>query len=94
MGWVPFSAPIAHTLTQTPRACFLLLLLPPEGLKVPSPSSRPQLQQVCKHPLPLALHLGGSLTNPCGGWLGKHDFESPLFGAPLRKDGDERVLIP
>lgn len=53
MGWVPFSAPIAHTLTQTPLACFFLLRLPPEGLKAPSPSSRPHLQQVCKHPLSL-----------------------------------------
>lgn len=81
VGWVAFLCSYCTYPDLDPSRCFFLLLLPPEGLKVPSPSSRP-------HPLTLTL-LGGSLTRVLGGQGSMALRPSPPFGTPLREDGDK-----
>lgn len=82
-------------MTRTPPACFFLLLLPPEGLKVPSLDGHPHLQQVPNHPLTLSVLLvGGALTCVLGGQGSMALSPSPPSGTPLREDGGDRVLIP
>lgn len=80
-------------LPRTPPACSFLLLLP-EGLKVPSPSSCPHLQKVCKYLLTLTLFSWG-VTNACIGWQGKHGFvSSPTSWGTFEGRWRQRALIP
>lgn len=74
VGWVAFLCSYCTYPDLDPSRCFFLLLLPPKGLKVPSPNS-------CPHPLTLTL-LGGSLTRVLGGQGSMALRPSPPFGTP------------
>lgn len=90
--WVAFLCSSCSHPDQDPSARSFLLL-PPEGLQVPSPRGHPPLQRVFQHLLTSLFPFGVSLT-PLGVWGSLALSPSPPWEAPLREDGEGEARIP